>query len=69
MDLDELLSIEHRADHQGLARGARAALQLDEIGQQGWSLRNQDLALPALVLRRQRDPAQQPLDAGVPGTP
>ncbi|MDH3662778.1 MAG: amino acid deaminase [Alphaproteobacteria bacterium] len=50
MHLDDLLSTTIEPITKGWPAGM-GSLPLDEIGKQGWSLRNQDLALPALVLR------------------
>ena len=50
MRLDDLLSMSVEPTAKGWPAGM-GALRLDAIGEQGWSLRNQDLALPALVLK------------------
>ena len=50
MHLDDLLSTVVEPTAKGWPAGI-GRLRLDEIGRQGWSLREQDLALPALVLR------------------
>lgn len=50
MDLSALLESEIEATAKGWPAAA-PSLRLREIGEQGWSLRNQDLALPALVLK------------------
>ncbi|MGI9511211.1 MAG: amino acid deaminase [Geminicoccaceae bacterium] len=50
MHLDELLSTPVEPITKGWPAGG-ASLPLGDIGKQGWSLRNQDLALPALVLK------------------
>ncbi|MEZ5936545.1 MAG: amino acid deaminase [Alphaproteobacteria bacterium] len=50
MHLDELLKTEIEPTVKGWPAGV-GALRLGEIGAQGWSLRAQDLALPAMVLR------------------
>lgn len=50
MRLDDLLSMSVEPTAKGWPAGT-GALRLDAVGKQGWSLRNQDLALPALVLK------------------
>lgn len=50
MHLDHLLSTTIEPTTKSWPAEA-SGIRLDKIGEQGWSLRNQDLALPALVLR------------------
>ena len=50
MRLDELLSMRIEPTTKGWPEGV-GKLGLTEIGEQGWSLRAQDLALPAMVLK------------------
>ena len=50
MDLDDLLSTPIEPITKGWPAGV-GSLPLGDIGKQGWSLRNHDLTLPALVLR------------------
>ncbi len=50
MRLDDLLSTTVEPTNKGWPADV-GGLRLDEIGKQGWSLRTQDLALPALVLK------------------